>query len=313
LCNAYSYVLEKYGNLDADEQVTLRDELVEGMELSPKVGRMCAMNLYLHGIGGDKIVIHPGHDSLAAPWGKEYTMVLANPPFGKKQSLLFVNEEGETEKEEQVVYREDFWTSTSNKQLNFVQHFFSLLKIDGRAAVVVPDNVLFEGGAGEKVRRNLLEKCRVHTLLRLPTGIWYSPGVKANVIFFDKKEGRPEPWTDRLWVYDLRTNKHFTLKQTPIQRADFDEFVKCYKPGKLHARKATWTEDKPDGRWRSFDYDDLVKRDKLSLDLFWIKDESLTDAESLPAPDIIAQEITDDLEAALAQFTKIAARLSAKK
>jgi type I restriction enzyme M protein len=311
LCNAYNYVLEHYGkDLDADEKVALRDELVEGMELSPKVGRMCAMNLYLHGIGGDKVVIHPGHDSLAAPWSKEYTMVLANPPFGKKQSLLFVNEEGETEKEDQVIVREDFWTSTSNKQLNFVQHFFTLLKIDGRAAVVVPDNVLFEGGAGEKVRRNLLEKCRVHTLLRLPTGIWYSPGVKANVIFFDKKEGRAEPWTDRFWVYDLRTNMHFTLKQSPIQRSDFDEFVKCYKPGKLHARKSTWTAENPDGRWRCYEYDELLKRDKLSLDLFWIKDRSLTDTDSLPAPDILAQDIADELEAALEQFTKIASRLS---
>jgi len=195
------------------------------MELSPKVGRMCAMNLYLHGIGGDRVVVHTGHDSLAAPWRNEYSLILANPPFGKKQSLLFVNEEGETEKEDQVIVREDFWTSTSNKQLNFVQHIYTLLKIDGRAGVVVPDNVLFEGGAGEKARRNLLQKCRVHTLLRLPTGIWYSPGVKANVIFFDKKEGRAEPWTDKLWVYDLRTNLHFTLKQSPIQHKDFDEFI----------------------------------------------------------------------------------------
>ena len=237
-------------------------------------------------------------------------MVLANPPFGKKQSLLFVNEVGETEKEDQTVVREDFWTSTSNKQLNFVQHIFALLKINGRAAVALPDNVLFEGGAGEKVRRNLLEKCRVHTLLRLPTGIWYSPGVKANVIFFDKREGRAEPWTDRLWVYDLRTNKHFTLKQIPIKRVDFDEFVACYKPGRIHRREATWSEASPDGRWRAYDYADLLKRDKLSLDLFWIKDESLTDADSLPPPDVIAAEIADDLETALEQFTKIAQRLA---
>ena len=232
------------------------------MELSPKVGRMCAMNLYLHGIGGDKVVVHSGHDSLAAPWSREYTMILANPPFGKSQSVLFVNEEGDTEKDDAVVVREDFWTETSNKQLNFVQHMFSLLKINGRAAVVLPDNVLFEGGAGEKVRRNLLEKCNVHTLLRLPTGIWYSPGVKANVLFFDKKEGRPEPWTDKLWVYDLRTNKHFTQKQSPITRKDFDEFVACYQPGATHKREATWSEENPDGRWRCYDYDEILKRDK---------------------------------------------------
>jgi len=310
LCNVYQYVLDRYeSGLDRDQKRELQEELVEGMELSPKVGRMCAMNLYLHGIGGDKVVIHTGYDSLAAPWNREYSMVLANPPFGKKQSLLFVNEEGDTEKDDQIIVREDFWTSTSNKQMNFVQHIYTLLKIEGRAAMVVPDNVLFEGGAGEKVRRNLLEKCRVHTLLRLPTGIWYSPGVKANVIFFDKKEGRPEPWTDKLWVYDLRTNRHFTLKQKPIQRADFEEFVECYRPGRMHERAETWSEADPEGRWRCFNYEDLLKRDKLSLDLFWIKDKSLTDTDSLPAPDIIAAEIVDDLEAALEQFTKIAARL----
>ncbi len=314
LCAAYSYVLEKFEkNLDRDQKRKLREELVEGMELSPKVGRMCAMNLYLHGIGGDKVVIHPGHDSLAAAWSHEFSMILANPPFGKKQSLLFVNEEGDSEKEDQIILREDFWTSTSNKQLNFVQHIYSLLKIDGRAAMVVPDNVLFEGGAGEKVRRNLLQKCRVHTLLRLPTGIWYSPGVKANVLFFDKKEGRAEAWTDKLWVYDLRTNLHFTLKQSPIQRKDFDEFVACYKPGKPQTRKSTWSEETPEGRWRVYTYDELLKRDKLSLDLFWIKDDSLTDTASLPAPGVIAQEIVDDLEAALEQFSKIAARLSKLK
>src|SRR5256885_2174425 len=183
----------------------------------------------------------------------------------------------------------------------------------GGAAVVVPDNVLFEGGAGEKVRRNLLQKCRVHTLMRLPTGIWYSPGVKANVLFFEKREGRAEAWTDRLWVYDLRTNMHFTLKQSPIQRKDFDEFVACYRPGKQHERKELWSEANPDGRWRCYEYADLLKRDKLSLDLFWLRDKSLTDTDSLPPPAVLATEIADDLEAALEQFTKIAARLARKE
>ena len=314
LCAAYSHVLGRFGReLDRDQLWALRTELVEGMELSPKVGRMCAMNAYLHGIGGegaDEVVVHTGHDSLAAAWPGEYSVVLANPPFGKKQSLTFVNEEGETAKQDQVVVREDFWTSTSNKQLNFVQHIYTLLKIDGRAAVVVPDNVLFEGGAGEKVRRNLLEKCRVHTLLRLPTGIWYSPGVKANVVFFDKKEGRAKAWTDKLWIYDLRTNLHFTLKQKPIRREDFNEFIDCYCPGAMHRRKPTWSQANPNGRWRDYDYKDLLKRDKLSLDLFWIKDQSITDAESLPPPDVIAAEIADDLKDAQKQFENIAARLA---
>ena len=310
LFTAYNYVLDKYEKeLNRDEKRAIKEELVEAMELSPKVGRMCAMNLSLHGIGGEKVVVHSGHDSLAAPWNKEYSMILANPPFGKSQSLLFVNEEGDTEKDDQVIVREDFWTSTSNKQLNFVQHFFSLLKINGRAAVVLPDNVLFEGGAGEKIRKHLMEKCNVHTLLRLPTGIWYANGVKANVLFFDKKEGRPEPWTEKLWVYDLRTNKHFTQKQSPIMRKDFDEFVECYKPGATHKRKATWSEANPDGRWRCYDYAELVKRDKLRLDLFWIKDQSLTDTDSLPAPDILATEIADELETAFDLFSKIAKKL----
>jgi type I restriction enzyme M protein len=310
LFTAYKYVLDKYRKeLNAEELRTLREELVEAMELSPKVARMCAMNLYLHGIGGDKVVVHSGHDSLAAPSSKDYSMILANPPFGKSQSVLFVNEKDELEKDDAVVVREDFWTETSNKQLNFVQHMFTLLRINGRAAVVLPDNVLFEGGAGEKVRRNLLEKCNVHTILRLPTGIWYSPGVKANVVFFDKMEGRPAPWTDKVWVYDLRTNKHFTQKQSPITRRDFDEFVQCYRPGEMHKREATWSEANPDGRWRCYTYEEILKRDKLSLDLFWIKDQSLTDTDSLPPPDVLAAEIADELEAAHELFSRIAAKL----
>lgn len=312
LCAAYNYVLDRFEKkLDRDQKRAVREELVEGMELTNKVGRLCAMNLYLHGIGSEqKIVVHTGHDSLAAPWSKEYSMVLTNPPFGKKSSTTFVNEDtGEAEKEDQVIVRQDFWTTTSNKQLNFVQHIYSLLKIHGRAAVVVPDNVLFEGGAGETIRKNLLQKCRVHTLLRLPTGIWYSPGVKANVIFFDKMEGSPNPWTEKLWVYDLRTNLHFTLKQSPIQRKDFDEFVSCFKAGDFTKRKPTWSESNPEGRWRCYDYDEIIKRDKTSLDLFWIKDKSLTDTDSLPAPKILADEITDDLEDALEQFAKISEKL----
>ncbi len=182
----------------------------------------------------------------------------------------------------------------------------TLLKINGRAAIVVPDNVLFEGGAGETVRRKLLHECDVHTLLRLPTGLFYAQGVKANVLFFDKKPASETPWTKKLWIYDLRTNKHFTLKTNPLKREDLDEFVKCYNPANRHERKATWSEKKSDGRWRSYDYDELVARDKASLDIFWLKDESLEASDNLPEPDVIAQEIVDDLEAALEQFRLIA-------
>jgi type I restriction enzyme M protein len=204
------------------------------------------------------------------------------------------------------VVRDDFWASTSNKQLNFVQHVKTLLRIHGRAAVVVPDNVLFEGGAGETIRRKLMAECDVHTLLRLPTGIFYAQGVKANVLFFDRKPGAETPWTKQLWIYDLRTNKHFTLKTNPLQRADLDDFVACFKPGRRQERVATWSETNPEGRWRAYAYDELVARDKASLDIFWLKDKDLEDMESLPEPDVLAQEIADDLRAALEQFNEIA-------
>ncbi len=221
LCNAYQYVLDHHGSdLDRDELRALQEELVEGMELSTKVGRMCAMNVYLHNIGGEKVVAHTESDSLSATWSLEYSMVLTNPPFGKKQSLLFVNEESDTEREDPVIVREDFWTSTSNKQLNFLQHIYTLLKVDGRAAVVAPDNMLFEGGAGEKVRRNLLEKCRVHTLLRLPTGIWYSPRRQGQRALL-RQEGRSRQGVDRpaMGVRSAHQQAlHAEAKTDPAQR-----------------------------------------------------------------------------------------------
>jgi type I restriction enzyme M protein len=194
--------------------------------------------------------------------------------------------------------RDDFWASTSNKQLNFLQHVFTILKQHGRAAIVVPDNVLFEGGAGETVRRELLKQADVHTLLRLPTGIFYAQGVKANVLFFDRKPAAEKPWTTKLWIYDLRTNKHFTLKENTLKRSDLDDFVACYNPKNRYERKES-------ERLKSFTYEDLLKRDKLNLDIFWLKDESLEDSANLPDPDIIAAEIVEDLQAALVQFAEI--------
>jgi type I restriction enzyme M protein len=212
-------------------------------------------------------------------------------------------------RETEIIERDDFWATTSNKQLNFLQHVKTLLKQNGRAAIVVPDNVLFEGGAGETVRRKLLHECEVHTLLRLPTGLFYAQGVKANVFFFDKKPASETPWTKKLWIYDLRTNKHFTLKTNPLKREDLDEFVQCYNPENRYQRTPTWSEKNPDGRWRAYDYEELVNRDKASLDIFWLRDESLEESDNLPDPDVLAQEIVDDLEAALEQFREIAADL----
>jgi type I restriction enzyme M protein len=271
------------------------------------------MNLYLHGIGmnGGSSPIHVD-DSLAADPGKRFNMVLTNPPFGKKSSVTFVTEEGEVKRESTTIVRDDFWASTSNKQLNFVQHVKTLLGINGRAAVVVPDNVLFEGGAGETLRRKLLHECDVHTLLRLPTGIFYAQGVKANVLFFDRKPASETPWTKQLWIYDLRTNKEFTLKTNPLSKDDpeLKEFIKCYNPENRNRPKGTWSEENPDGRWRSFRYDELMARDKVNLDIFWLRDEALEDSANLPNPDVLALEIVEDLKAALAQFESIEEALS---
>jgi len=244
-------------------------------------------------------------DALRQLGAERYDLVATNVPFGRKSSIKVIGEEGDVGSEAITYERDDFWATTSNKQLNFVQHIKSLLKIHGRAAVIVPDNVLFEGGAGEVIRLKLLHECDVHTLLRLPTGIFYAQGVKANVLFFDRRAGSAQAATRRLWVYDLRTNKHFTLKTKPIQRSDLDEFVSLYKPGAIDQRQPTWSEENPEGRWRSYDLEDLLARDKISLDLLWLKDESLLDSDNLPDPDTIAAEITEDLRSALEQMEQI--------
>ena len=262
------------------------------------------MNLFLHGIGGNDCPVRGGADSLAKKPSIAYEMVLTNPPFGKKSSFTIVNDEGEASKADISYVRDDFWATTSNKQLNFLQHVKSCLKMHGRAAIVVPDNVLFEGGAGETVRRELLKQCDVHTLLRLPTGIFYAQGVKANVLFFDRKPASEKPWTDKLWIYDFRTNQHFTLKTNPVKREDLDDFVACYNPENRHERRES-------ERFRAFTYDELLKRDKVSLDIFWLKDDSLEDSANLPDPDVIAVEIAEDLQAALDQFAQIAVDLAA--
>jgi type I restriction enzyme M protein len=294
------YLSHNY-KLDVEEKEFLRFNTFTGKDIVDAVVRLCAMNLYLHGVGGDECPIGSG-DSLAAEPPEHFDMVLTNPPFGKKSSITIVNGEGKAEKEALVYERPDFWATTSNKQLNFLQHVKSLLKINGKAAIVVPDNVLFEGGAGETVRRKLLHECDVHTLLRLPTGIFYAQGVKANVLFFDRKPASEKPWTEKFWIYDFRTNKHFTLKTNTLKFEDLQDFISCYNPVNRHERKES-------ERFKCFTYDELVQRDKASLDIFWLKDESLEDAANLPDPDVIASEIADNLEAALEQFRGIGEEL----
>ena len=300
LLAAHDYISSNY-TLDIEQKKALRYDTFSGKDIVDNVVRLCVMNLYLHGIGSDESPIETG-DSLISDAGERFDMVLTNPPFGKRSSITIVNGEGKAEKDTLVYERQDFAATTSNKQLNFLQHVKTILKINGKAAIVVPDNVLFEGGAGETVRRKLLKECDVHTLLRLPTGLFYAQGVKANVLFFDKKPASEKPWTDKLWIYDLRTNTHFTLKTNALSFEDMQDFIGCYNPANRFERQET-------ERFKVFTYEELMKRDKANLDIFWLKDDSLEDSANLPEPEVIAREIADNLESALEEFNSIFAEL----
>ena len=306
LLAAHAYASREAENLPPEKREHLRDGFISGTELVDGTARLAAMNLLLHGIGlpNGESLITVG-DALTAAPPRRWSVVLANPPFGRKSSITMVGADGRESRDDLEIVRDDFWVTTSNKQLNFVQHIKTILDINGRAAVVLPDNVLFEGGAGEAIRRRLLKEFDVHTLLRLPTGIFYAGGVKANVLFFDKKSAAETPWTRKLWVYDFRTNQHFTLKQRQLRRPDLDEFVECYLPGRPRDERVE------SERFKVFDYDELVARDKANLDITWLKDDSLEDLDNLPAPEVIAREIVEDLAAALAEFEAVASALEA--
>jgi type I restriction enzyme M protein len=305
---AYDFITDpEHFKLDKAQKAFLKHEAFHGNEIVANTRRLCLMNMFLHNIGEiDGAAPISPNDALVADAGQRYDYVLANPPFGKKSSMSFTNEEGEQEKDDLTYNRQDFWATTSNKQLNFVQHIRTLLKTTGQAAVVVPDNVLFEGGAGETIRRKLLENTDLHTILRLPTVIFYAQGVKANVIFFDSREASPNPWTKTVWYYDYRTNIHHTLKKKPLRFDDLADFIKCYRPENRHKRRPTWDADKhPEGRWRKYSYKELTARDKTSLDIFWLKDKNLTDLDNLPEPDELAEEIIENLEAGLNSFREV--------
>jgi len=300
---AADYISKNY-KLDEGQKKFLRDEAFWGCDIVYDVVRLCTMNLFLHGIALDNPIIIED-DSLLGEPAVHYDMVLTNPPFGRKSSYTLTIKDGKAVKESASYERQDFWATSSNKQLNFLQHAVSMLEINGTAAIVVPDNVLFEAGSGEIVRKNLLDNCDVHTLLRLPTGIFYSGGVKANVLFFDKKPASETHWTKTLWIYDLRTNKHFTQKENTLKREDLDEFVQCYNPKNRLKRKEI-------ERFQPRTYDELIKRDNLNLDIIWIEDDSLENIENLPPPDIIAQEIADNLESALDSVNELIVSLGKK-
>ena len=308
LLNAYEYAARDAENLTPAEKEHLRDNFVFGTELVDGTARLAAMNMLLHGIGkpnGDSLI--EVKDALTADPGRRWSVVLANPPFGTKSSTTMIGADGKVSKDNLEIVRDDFWVTTSNKQLNFVQHIKTIMDINGRAAVVLPDNVLFEGGAGETLRRRLLKEFDVHTLLRLPTGIFYAGGVKANVLFFDKRPAGDKPWTTNLWVYDLRTNQHFTQKTNAMQRHHLDEFVDCYKAGRPRSERVE------SERFKVYAYEELLERDKANLDLLWLKDDSLTDAADLPAPDVLAREIIGELESALEEFNAIVVSLEELK
>ncbi|GAA4923897.1 type I restriction enzyme M protein [Stackebrandtia albiflava] len=308
LLEAHEYIARHHDDLTADQREHLNTTAIHGTELVDGTARLAAMNMLVHGIGKPNgATLIDVKDALAEPPTRYASIVLANPPFGKKSSITVIGEDGKADRESISYNRNDFWTTTTNKQLNFVQHIASMLDIQGRAAVVVPDNVLFEGGAGEKVRRQLLSQFDVHTLLRLPTGIFYAGGVKANVLFFDKRQARPgKPWTETLWVYDFRVGQHFTLKQNPLRREHLQDFVDCFRADDRSKRVES-------DRFKPFGYDELVARDKANLDITWLKDPSLDDADSLLPPEVIAQEIVEDLEAAISEFAAIAQALQKAK
>ena len=292
LLAAFNYLKTRTAN--TTEDVHLRTEGLQGVDLVPNVARLCAMNLFLHGIGTNQqnppITIADSLEFEAEP----VDMVLTNPPFGKKSSFTIVGKNGKNKTDKISYNRPEFWATTSNKQLNFVQHVYSLLNETGTAAIVVPDNVLFEGGAGEKIRRSLLETCNVHTLLRLPTGIWYSPGVKANVLFFDKKPNSENPATIELWVYDLRSNQKFTLRHNPIKTNDLTDFIKCYSADDISLRKET-------SRFKRFKYSEIIARDKTNLDIQWEHDTF--SAKNAINPKELLREIVNDLQKALREFS----------
>lgn len=300
LLAAWEWMKAKPSARDRRIYTELRNKF-SGVDIVPEVVRLAAMNLYLHGItGADSIV--EAKDALLTPSPRAYDIVLTNPPFGRKQSYRIIREDGETDSERDDYDRSDFFVTTSNKQLNFLQHIMTVLAPNGEAAVVLPDNVLFEGGAGETIRRRLLQNFDFHTLLRLPTGIFYKQGVKANVLFFDKKPPSEEASTKELWVYDLRTNKRFTLKERPMVKADLDDFTACYRSGRRFERQEA-------ERFRRYPLETLLARDKVNLDVFWLKDDTLDDPDLLPPPDEVAAEVVESLEAALERFRGVAASL----
>ena len=290
LLAAYDYM--KPQSSDKAKQDFLRNNALHGYDNTALVVTLASMNLYLHGIGTDRSPIIC-QDSLEKAPSTLVDVILANPPFGTRPA-------GSVE-----IDRQDFYVETKNNQLNFLQHMMVMLKNGGRAAVVLPDNVLFEGGAGETIRKELLRNFNLHTILRLPTGIFYAQGVKANVLFFTK--GTP---TKDIWFFDYRTGVKHTLATNPMLRHHLDEFVECYKADNINARTETYNaETNPNGRWRKYDVDEVMKRDKTSLDISWIKLNDDDNDMSLAELMSNIQEKSDNISKAVAELQKLLANI----
>ena len=291
LLAAYDYM--KPQSSDKAKQDFLRNNALHGYDNTALVVTLASMNLYLHGIGTDRSPIIC-QDSLEKAPSTLVDVILANPPFGTRPA-------GSVE-----IDRQDFYVETKNNQLNFLQHMMVMLKNGGRAAVVLPDNVLFEGGADETIRKELLKNFNLHTILRLPTGIFYAQGVKANVLFFTK--GTP---TKDIWFFDYRTGVKHTLATNPMLRHHLDEFVECYKADNINARTETYNaETNPNGRWRKYDVDEVMKRDKTSLDISWIKLNDDDNDMSLAELMTNIQEKSDNISKAVAELQKLLANIN---
>lgn len=291
LLAAYDYM--KPQSSDKAKQDFLRNNALHGYDNTALVVTLASMNLYLHGIGTDRSPIIC-QDSLEKAPSTLVDVILANPPFGTRPA-------GSVE-----IDRQDFYVETKNNQLNFLQHMMVMLKNGGRASVVLPDNVLFEGGAGEAIRKELLKNFNLHTILRLPTGIFYAQGVKANVLFFTK--GTP---TKDIWFFDYRTGVKHTLATNPMLRHHLDEFVECYKADNINARTETYNaETNPNGRWRKYDVDEVMKRDKTSLDISWIKLNDDDNDMSLAELMTNIQEKSDNISKAVAELQKLLANIN---
>ncbi|WP_315757892.1 MULTISPECIES: class I SAM-dependent DNA methyltransferase [unclassified Bradyrhizobium] len=309
LIAAFKYLVEHNPDISPSQEKHLRSSAIRGTELVPAVTRLAAMNLLLHGIGSAETGCEPPirtGDSLAERPHCLYDVILTNPPFGKRSSVNVVTKQKDNESDDLEVVRDDFWVSSSNKELNFLQHVANTLEVGGRAAIVVPEGVLSAAGPGEVIRRKLLEYFDVHTLLRLPTGIFYAQGVNANVLFFDRVEGELPP-DRKLWIYDLRTAMRFTLASNPLERSDLEEFVSCFRPGDRHNRLPTWSPEAPLGRWRAYDVSSLLKQDKAALDISWIVERGRTQVVGPEALDELTGQIIKDLTSALQQMAELTA------